>query len=139
VILYTGEAIEIVLNALAFTFIARIDEDLTKSGWYDPEKRWVTAGAQTVAMQTHLKLRYLSSPKLFSQHFDIHEELLLQTCDQDRSFLHNKRLAKIDSTDPSYLNNTERIELMCTSIAKETNNKYALDEYAKPDRYFGFM
>ena len=40
VILNTDEAIEIVLNALAFTFIARIDEDLTKSGWYDPEKRW---------------------------------------------------------------------------------------------------
>jgi hypothetical protein len=40
VILNTDEPIEIVLNALAFTFIARMDEDLVKSGWYDPEKRW---------------------------------------------------------------------------------------------------
>lgn len=40
VLLNTEEAIEIILNALAFTFIARIDEDLTKSYWYDPEKRW---------------------------------------------------------------------------------------------------
>ena len=40
VLLNTGEAIEIVLNALAFTFIARIDEDIICSDWYDPERRW---------------------------------------------------------------------------------------------------
>lgn len=50
VILLEQSAIEIILNALAFAFIARIDEDLTKSGWYDPKRRWCTAGAMSVAM-----------------------------------------------------------------------------------------
>ncbi len=40
VLLNTNEAIELILNALAFTFIARMDEDITKGFWYDPEKRW---------------------------------------------------------------------------------------------------
>ena len=50
VILSTEDAIEVVLNALAFIFIAQIDEDLAKTGWYDGDKRWLTAGAMQTAM-----------------------------------------------------------------------------------------
>ena len=51
VIINTNEVIEIVLNALAFIFVAQIDEDIARSGWYDPDKRWLTAGAMETAMQ----------------------------------------------------------------------------------------
>jgi hypothetical protein len=51
IILFTEDAIEVVLNALAFIFIARIDEDLAQTDWYDPDKRWLTAGSIEAAMQ----------------------------------------------------------------------------------------
>ncbi len=60
VIIYTEEVMEVVLNALAFIFVARIDEDLAKSGWYDPEMRWLTAGAMGTAMQGKSKNRFKS-------------------------------------------------------------------------------
>ena len=51
VILNTNEVIEIVLNSLAFIFIARIDEDVAKAGWYDTNKRWLTAGTMQAGLQ----------------------------------------------------------------------------------------
>lgn len=65
VIINTAEVIEIVLNALAFIFIARIDEDIAQSGWYDPDKRWLTAGAMETAMQGALLFPFDS---YFDQH-----------------------------------------------------------------------
>lgn len=56
-ILFTEDVIEIVLNALAFIFIAKIDEELANSGWYDPDKRWLTAGAMQTAMQGRFDFR----------------------------------------------------------------------------------
>ena len=50
IILETDDVIEVVLNALAFIFIAQIDEDLAKTGWYDADNRWLTAGAMQIAM-----------------------------------------------------------------------------------------
>jgi len=137
VILNTDEPIEIVLNALAFTFIARMDEDLVKSGWYDPEKRWATSGCMTVCMQTHLKLSALRSRALFSKQFGIPEEMLKQVGNGDNKFLEDKGCAKLDSKDPRLMNNEEKIELMCSNIATDTANKSALDEYRKPNMYFG--
>jgi len=139
VILYEQAAIEIILNALAFAFIARIDEDVTKSDWYDPKRRWCTAGAMNVVIQTTLKLRFLDSPKLFSKHFDIPEGMLLEVCDGDSSFLHNKGLAKNDHEDPHFMTNTEKIEHMCSTIAVKGGNRNALEEYKKPVRYFGIL
>jgi len=139
VILYEEAAIEIILNALAFAFIARIDEDVTKSDWYDPKRRWCTAGAMNVVIQTNLKLQFLNSPKLFSKHFDIPEGMLMEVCDGDSSFLHNKGLAKKDHEDPQFMTNTEKIEHMCATIAVKGGNRNALEEYKKPVRYFGIL
>ena len=50
IILSTEDVIDVVLNALAFIFIAQIDEDVAKTGWYDGDKRWLTAGAMQSAM-----------------------------------------------------------------------------------------
>lgn len=139
VILYTNQAIEIILNALAFTFIARIDEDVVQSDFYDPKRRWITAGAMQVAMQATIKLRWLESPTLFAKHFDVDKKLLLQSCDDDRSFLCNRAIARRDEEDPRFMTIIERIEYLTASLSRKTGNKNALEEYFKKPRYFGFM
>mmetsp|Transcript_16158 Transcript_16158/g.24215 ORF Transcript_16158/g.24215 Transcript_16158/m.24215 type:complete len:767 (-) Transcript_16158:215-2515(-) len=137
VLLNTEEAIEVILNALAFTFIARIDEDLIKSYWYDPEKRWITAGAMSVAIQTKLQLRVLESPKLFALKFDIHEKLLRKVTNNDSNFLRSKYTSQRDADNMEFMTNAEKIELVCASVAIKAKNKSAIDEYRKPKRYFG--
>lgn len=139
VILNTSEPIEIVLNSLAFTFIARMDEDLVKSGWYDPDKRWATSGAMTVCMQTYLKLNALSRRTLFSEAFGIPDELLQDLDTGDGKFVNNPGLAAIDAKDSAYMNDEEKIKLMFLNAAKDSGNRTALDEYRKPDRYFGLI
>lgn len=139
VILLTEEAIEIILNALAFAFIARIDEDLTKTDWYDPKRRWCTAGAQSMALQTFLQLNYFNSAKLSGKKYNIPEKKLLEACNGDRRFLNNAKRAKEDMQNPQYMTHTQRLEAYCAKIAKANGNRSALEEYSKPKRYFGVM
>jgi len=137
VILNETSAIEIVLNALAFAFIARIDEDLVKSRWYDPERRWCAAGSVSMVMQTTLKLRWLASATLFSKHFQVSEEKLLEACEGDPRLLYNIAVANADSTDLSLMTNAEKLKYVCAKIAEKDGNYTALNEYRKPRVYFG--
>lgn len=139
VILLTEEAIEIILNALAFAFIARIDEDLTKTDWYDPKRRWCAAGAQSMALQTFLQLNYFKSAKLFGKKYNIPEKKLLEACNGDRRFLNNAKRAKEDMQNPQYMTHTQRLEAVCAKIAKAGGNRNALEEYSKPKKYFGVL
>ena len=86
-----------------------------------------------------IQLRVLSSPKLFSRHFDIHEELLLRVCDGDTKLLRNDVVAKQDSTNPMYKTMDEQICTMCAEIAEEKGNANAMNEYKKNDVYFGLL
>mmetsp|Transcript_13783 Transcript_13783/g.15501 ORF Transcript_13783/g.15501 Transcript_13783/m.15501 type:complete len:340 (-) Transcript_13783:1093-2112(-) len=139
VILMTEDAIDVVLNALAFIFIARIDEETAQANWYDNDKRWVTAGAVEVAMLSTIRLRVLGSSKLFSEHFDIHEELLLKVCDEDKNLLNNLGLAKIDANDFNFMTDEERINMMCAKVSKDSKNEHAMEEYIKKPAYFGYI
>ena len=40
VIRSTFDTMEVILDALAFTFIALIDQEIVKSAWWDPKNRW---------------------------------------------------------------------------------------------------
>lgn len=81
----------------------------------------------------------MSSPKLFSERFEIHEELLLTVCDGDQSLLCNHRIAGIDATDPAFMTMEERIQLLCGKVAEDSNNKNAMEEYKKNPVYFGLL
>jgi hypothetical protein len=63
----------------------------------------LTAGAMMTAMQANIKLRWLSSPKMFAEKYEIHEELLLKICDGDQNLFMNKALAKVDGNDPKFM------------------------------------
>lgn len=86
-----------------------------------------------------IRLRVLSSSKLFSELYDIHEELLLKVCDGEQNLLLNPRVAKADSMNLNYMTMEEQINLMCAKCAEDTSNSNAMEEYEKKRVYFGYL
>lgn len=86
-----------------------------------------------------IRLRVLSSPKLFSERFEIHESLLLTVCDGDTNLLLNHKLAKEDSSNTTYMTMEERMNSMCAQVAEKTQNQNAMEEYMKKNVHFGSL
>eukprot|EP00957_Ditylum_brightwellii_P106155 8098054-Ditylum_brightwellii.AAC.1 len=45
IIINSDDALDIILNSLAFEFILSLDEEVVTSSWYDPRRRWLIAGS----------------------------------------------------------------------------------------------
>lgn len=136
-ILEETNPLDVVLNSLAFIFIARIDEEIAQSGWFDPDRRFLTAGAMSTAMQSTIQLRVLSSPELFSQKFNIPKDNLMKYCDKDANLFHNEKVARADASNLELMTDDEQINMLCMKVAHETRNTNALQEYKKAPKYFG--
>jgi len=139
VLLYTYDTTDVILNALAFAFIAQIDQEIVKSDWWDPKNRWVTAGAIEVIMASTVRLNLMASPSLFHKKYEIPIDLLEYACDSDNTLLLNSGVARDDAMNTDYLTNEERIMLLFREVAEETDNPNAMDEYEKPRIYFGVL
>jgi len=135
----TFDTIDVILNALAFAFIAQIDQEIVKSAWWDPKNRWVTAGAIEVIMASTVRLNLMASPSLFHKKYGIDQDLLEHCCEGDSTLLLNCIVARSDATDTDYMTNEERVLQIFREVAKETNNPNAMDEYKKPNVYFGVL
>jgi len=131
--------IEVLLDALAFVFVAKIDEEIVKSSWWDPENRWLTAGAMEVVMAKTVRFRHMASLHIFSEVYDIPIDELRDACDEDRTLLKNLEVADEDSVNPKYLTKEERVLQLFKEVAKNKNNVNAIDEYEKPTVYFGII
>merc|ERR1740139_1188348 len=138
-ILNTDDALGVLLDALAFVFVAKIDEEIVNSSWWDPQSRWITAGTTEVIMARTIRLRSLASPSLFSTNFGVPRQLLIDACGEDENLFKNTEVAKSDADDVKYLTNEERVLHLFRDAAKERGNKNALDEYRKPTKYFAVM
>jgi len=138
-ILNTDDALAVLLDALAFVFVAKIDEEIVNSSWWDPQSRWITAGTTEVIMARTIRLRSLASPSLFSTNFGVPRQLLIDACGEDENLFKNTEVAKSDADDVKYLTNEERVLHLFRDAAKERGNKNALDEYRKPTKYFAVM
>lgn len=137
VIRSTYNAMDVILNALAFTFIALIDQEIVKSAWWDPKNRWVTAGSIEVIMSSTVRLRWISSATLFEHNYGIPEDSITNVCNGDKTLLLNHRVAKEDASKTDCLTKQERILQLFSEVSEETNNPNAMDEYKKPNIYFG--
>jgi len=91
-------------------------------------------------MRSSLRLRWLSSSMLFSQHYGIPEEDLLNAVSNgDYNLLNNRAVAMEDHLNPKYMTEEEYIVEMFRQVAKEVNNTNALSEYEKPKVYCGII
>jgi hypothetical protein len=106
---------------------------------WDPDKRWITAGAAEVVIRKSLHLSWLKSAKIFSKEFGITEEALLDACDGDVNLFKNLKVAQKDVVDRTYMTQDEIVYQQCIEAARRTNNKAALQELEKPAVYFGIF
>jgi len=131
------DPISILLDALAFIFVAKIDEEIVKSSWWDPDNRWLTAGAMEVVMQSTVRFRSMASVEAFSNKYDIPQEELRKACDDSPTLLKDLNVADDDAENPEYLTKEERILQIFKEVSKDTGNRSAIEEYEKPKVYFG--
>uniref|UniRef100_A0A7S4R4B5 Uncharacterized protein n=1 Tax=Ditylum brightwellii TaxID=49249 RepID=A0A7S4R4B5_9STRA len=136
IIIDAESALDVILNALAFEFIIRLDEEITLSDWWDPQKRWITAGTMELIIQNTLRLDCLQSPKLFSKAFNIPEEEILEKCDRHPKLFLDEKQALEDENNPIFMNEDEKIKARCKEIAIELGNSNAIKEYEKSPVYF---
>mmetsp|Transcript_25912 Transcript_25912/g.59668 ORF Transcript_25912/g.59668 Transcript_25912/m.59668 type:complete len:584 (-) Transcript_25912:54-1805(-) len=138
-----GNPIDVVLNSLAFFFIARIDEDLCRTQWWDPKSRWISAGAVEVVIQNTLNVPCLSSHEKFSKYFRIPLDDLWEACGNeevfdDNNLVPNRWVAKRDMLDISYMTRHDQMLHLCGNIAEEQKNENALREYRSPRVDYNF-
>jgi hypothetical protein len=138
IVINTDDAFEILLNALAFEFIIELDELFPKSRWWDPDRRWISAGSLELVIQDLLDTRALSSPEKFCKRFTIDKDILRSRI-PDPYLLKNKKAALKDIQDPAYMSRDERIKFRCKTLSHALNNKNAIEEYEKPTIHIGIL
>ena len=139
IILHTDKVLDVILNSLAFEFIGRIDEDIAKTLWWDPEQRWITAGAIGIVLQSTVRLNWLKAPDEFSKWFSVCPEELKRLCNEDPHLLKNDSVAQQDASDLRFMTNDEAVKFRCRVIAREMRNANAMGEYEEPSLLFGFV
>lgn len=142
----TDNVLDILLNALAVEFVQQIDEQIAASGWYDPDNRWISAGAWSLAAQATVRLRVLEDPAAFCAKYDINPEdyvdaLKPELADEPkasklRAFpylsLSNPARALKDDVNPRYWSNQdEAVKIECANYARKNKNEEALRQFEK--------
>ena len=71
----------------------------------------ITAGTMEVIMAITLRLRWMSSPRVFAEKYGIDEASLMEACDGDETLLQNLRLAHDDEMNPEYLTKEGKLDI----------------------------
>ena len=112
VVLRTKNMIDIILNAIAFQFLADLDELITNPYWWDFKRRWITAGTVEVIMQESILLNSLEFISDFCQNYEINKDEILDICGSE-ILLRNAVLASVDEHNLKYLSEEEQLENLC--------------------------
>jgi len=59
IIFNTDDLLDVILNCIALEFVASIDEGFVVSAWWDPNNRWLKAGAMELVIRGNLELTVL--------------------------------------------------------------------------------
>jgi len=139
IIINSDDALDIILNSLAFEFILSLDEEVVTSSWYDPRRRWLIAGSIEIVLQYTLELRLLKSAKTFCEKYDITVDKMNQAkikLDETENFIHDPERAAKDTTDTKFMTAEEEKNFRFANVAKQRNLQNAIAEFQKPAVYF---
>eukprot|EP00565_Helicotheca_tamesis_P006551 CAMPEP_0185735410 /NCGR_PEP_ID=MMETSP1171-20130828/25212_1 /TAXON_ID=374046 /ORGANISM="Helicotheca tamensis, Strain CCMP826" /LENGTH=746 /DNA_ID=CAMNT_0028405709 /DNA_START=1 /DNA_END=2241 /DNA_ORIENTATION=+ len=145
IIVNTSDALDVILNSLAFEFVLKLDEEVVSSSWWDPHRRWLTAGSIEVIIQYTLETRFLKSATHFWRKYDIPlgRKSLVQNDIGGSNFLKDTRCASRDSEDAKFMTEDEKKIFDFAYVAKKNGHKHAISEYSKGtvhfDRTFNFI
>jgi hypothetical protein len=60
--------LEMMLDAIAVKFILELDEEFASSEWWDPNRRWIRAGAMELILGNTLRKSVLENPESFAKY-----------------------------------------------------------------------
>ena len=143
-ILFTTESVvEMMLNAMAVEFVLKMDEEFASTDWWDPDKRWIRAGALELTIGSTLRTSHLSNAVKFEKHYKVSMGDLTKVLGNEpvRGLLFEDReLAEKDSTDTKYLTAEDAVNQRFARIAKENNlNRDLITQFEKPLVHFGVL
>mmetsp|Transcript_10127 Transcript_10127/g.18616 ORF Transcript_10127/g.18616 Transcript_10127/m.18616 type:complete len:721 (-) Transcript_10127:87-2249(-) len=142
-ILYnTSDVLDLLLNALAAEFVHQIDEEIAQSDWYDEDRRWITAGAWQLAVQSVLQIRIMENPAEFCKRYDIDLNEYSEALGAKSGHLPRIRkasLAEIDDKDPALLDPEEALFQMCDVYARRKKNMDGYEQFHKKLENFSFF
>lgn len=125
-ILYLSDSVsDILYNALAIEFIARLDEEACGI-WWDNDGRWMHAGVIELIIRSSLQLDWLNNPKKISSKFEINEE------NTSIESLENAECASRDSQNQTYNMLPER-------LSEKMNEKLTRWKENPKIVHFGFL
>jgi len=139
----TTEVLDIILNALAADFIHRIDEEIATEDWFDPDFRWIQAGAVSLVIQSTLRLRVMENPRTFCKMYDIDPAEYVEAMGLKKGStlpsLRNYSLAHSDDNNPIYKSPDDEAFFLCAQYAKRSNNINAYKQFKKRRTNFSLM
>ena len=132
----TNNTIDVVLNALAIEFVYGFDEELGKSVWYDPDRRYIRAGTVEMVLREELLLEPFYTNKLLCQMYDIDEQLYEIEVGGP---LKDREVAAKDREDPVFMTPKDKLWKQCAIVAVEEKNPEAIWQYDEQPAYFGIV
>jgi hypothetical protein len=139
----TDDVIEMMLNAMAVEFVLKMDEEFASTDWWDPDKRWIRAGALELTIGSTLRKSHLSSAVKFEKHYKISVGALTKVFGEDvvhKFLLQDEELAEKDRVNRMYLSPEDAINLKLADLAKKNNMGDALvKQFVKPVVSFGVI
>ena len=136
ILFITQSTVDVILNALAFEFVAEFDEEISKSEWFDENKRFLKAGVIEVILCGELLLEPMVFPKTMCKMFDI------EISDYEANVggpIYDQKLASQDSENPKFMNAKDKFWSTCAKGAIELGKKEAIWQFTENTIQFGIV
>lgn len=134
VLFLTSNTVSIILNALAIEFVYNFDKEIARSVWYDPDRRFISAGVIEMVLRSELLLEPLDFSDLLCETYDIDKEDYKREVGGE---IQDAALAIMDDANPIYLSPKDRFWDACGKVAVEEKNDEAMWQFTESAAYFG--
>lgn len=139
ILFLTDDIFEIILNALALEFVHSLDEELVEGDWYDPDGRWIRAGAVELVLRIVLRLDKLMDWKKFCAEFDISEAEYTEAFGGKPLSLKSYYQGRKDAHDKKYMSQKDRYYVTAAAMARKMKNKDAVWNFQEETVAVGFF
>ena len=136
ILFLTTTTIDVILNALALDFVSGFDEDIAKTDWYDPDRRFYRAAILETILRGELHLEPMEFPKtlckMFEIDLDVYEEKIGHS-------IYDPKQANIDTSNPMFMSPKDKLWLASAQAAELLKRKDAIIQFEESTTYFGIV
>ena len=136
VLFLTTSTIDLILNALAIEFVVSLDEEMSQSIWYDPDKRYLLAGVLEVLLCGELLLEPFYTNQTLCDTYDIDEAVYDEVVGGP---IKDRKVATQDAKDPHFMSPKDKLWIASARVAKELHRDEAMKQFEEVREYFGIF